>query len=89
MSEDITLPDLTPMYDKNGFRLQVGDSITFDGGKGRIDEYLGDAGKFGARVRVVTPTNHKVDIALLLAQAEYRRPTDPDEEAPGTPHYGV
>lgn len=77
------------MYDKNGFELKLGDNITFDGGKGRIDEYLGDGGKFGARVRVITTTKHKVDIALLLAQAEYQRPTDPNGEDPNTPHYGV
>lgn len=89
MSEDISKPVLEPMYDRNGFQLRLGDTITFDGGKGRIDEYLGDGGKFGARVRVITTTKHKVDIALLLAQAEYHKPTNPDEEAPGTPHYGV
>lgn len=74
------------MYDKNGFELKLGDNITFDGGKGHITEYLGDGGKFGARVRIQTSGGQKVDIALLLAQAEYKPSV---EEYKPTQRYGV
>ncbi len=86
MSDQQNITGEGQMYDKNGFQLRLGDHITFDGGKGRIEDYLGDGGKFGARVRVITTTGQRVDIALLLAQAEYKPPV---EEYQPTQRYGV
>lgn len=88
---------LDPMYDINGFQVKLGDTITFDGGKGRIHEYLGNPGdKFGARVRVfITETGsvgmrkNLVDIALLLNRAEYVRPGEPTPALDAHHKYGV
>lgn len=82
-------PTEEPMYDKNGFQLKVGDSIAYSGGRGRIVEYLGDGGKFGARVRLINTKGQRVDVALLLDGAEYKRAEDADEEDPSTPPYGM
>jgi hypothetical protein len=83
--EEITKPVLEPMKDRNGYNLKVGDIITYNGGKGRIVEYLGAGNeRNGAEVRVIS-RGQKVDIALLLVGAEY---VIPEEERPHA-KYGV
>jgi hypothetical protein len=64
-------PEPVPMYDRNGYQLKIGDHIVFDGGKGRIVDYLGAGNsRSGVLVRVITSTRQMVDLALLLARAE-------------------
>lgn len=78
-----------PMFDKNGVQLHINDTVTFNGGRGRIVEYLRDTGKYGASVRLITTQGQRVDIALLLDGAELYNPLKADEEDPSTPSYGM
>lgn len=74
MSNQVTpVPPPPDMKDRNGFSLKVGDLITYNGGEGRIQEYLGAGSPRGGAVVRIKHHKQTVDIALLFAQAEYKR----------------